>query len=525
VATVRDSSTLAEEHAAVAATADVRSEGASEQEAADTAPIAPETTIVGPALPSWLLSLVVHLTVVLLLALWYLPLPARPPISLVAHIEELEALEPEVIDVDVPAEELDLDAPLAQALAAENAPVAEPIDMSALAELPLEAPPLETLSLALDAGMLEPIGPAADFTAGGFGGRDAAMRGRLVRRGGGNSQSEKAVEEALDWLARHQHPDGFWSFDHRYGECQGQCDQHGTLADGVKGATGMALLPFLGAGNTHRGGRHERVVNRGIAALVSMIQLTPEGGSLYDGGQMYSQGIAAMALCEAYAMTEDKKLRGPAQAALAYICNAQDPKGGGWRYKPRQPGDTSVMGWQIGALKSGYLAGLDVPMVVPQRAEFFLNSVSLDQGQRYAYELKEMKYRPATTAIGLLCRMYLGAQPDNPVLQRGVEWLAAAGPSEKDAYFNYYATQVVFQYTSGKGKLWDKWNKAMRDMLTKTRAAEGHAAGSWAPQSGDHGKDKGGRLYATALNCMTLEVYYRLMPIYQSEAFEQGFEE
>jgi hypothetical protein len=99
------------------------------------------------------------------------------------------------------------------------------------------------------------------------------------------------------------------------------------------------------------------------------------------------------------------------------------------------------------------------------------------------------------------------------------------GPSEKDAYFNYYATQVVFQYTSGKGKLWDKWNKAMRDMLTKTRATEGHAAGSWAPQSGDHGKDKGGRLYATALNCMTLEVYYRLMPIYQSEAFAEGFEE
>jgi hypothetical protein len=300
---------------------------------------------------------------------------------------------------------------------------------------------------------------------------------------------------------------------------------HGNLADGIKGATGMALLPFLGAGNTHRDGRHERVVNRGIAALVSMIQLTPEGGSLYDGGQMYSQGIAAMALCEAYAMTEDKKLRAPAQAALAFICNAQDPKGGGWRYKPRQPGDTSVMGWQIGALKSGYLAGLDVPMIVPRRAEYFLNTVSLDEGQRYAYELKEMKYRPATTAIGLLCRMYLGAQPDNPVLQRGVERLAEGGPSKNDAYFNYYATQVVFQYTSGKGPVWDKWNKPMRDMLTKTRASEGHAAGSWAPQSGDHGKDKGGRLYATALNCMTLEVYYRLMPIYQSEAFEEGFED
>ncbi|HEX6963209.1 MAG TPA: hypothetical protein VF175_15185, partial [Lacipirellula sp.] len=265
-------------------------------------------------------------------------------------------------------------------------------------------------------------------------------------------------------------------------------------------------------------------VNRGIGALVSMVQMTPQGGSLYDSGQMYSHGIAAMALCEAYAMTEDPKLRGPAQAAIAFTCNAQDPKGGGWRYKPRQPGDTSVMGWQIGALKSGYLAGLDVPPLVPARAGYFLDSVQLDAGETYAYEIKEMKYRPATTAIGLLCRMYLGAEADNPILKRGVERLAEHGPSKKDAYFNYYATQVVFQYTSGKGKVWDKWNKSMRDMLTGARETKGHAEGSWTPQDGDHGKVKGGRLYATALNCMTLEVYYRLLPIYQTKAFEEGFE-
>ena len=347
----------------------------------------------------------------------------------------------------------------------------------------------------------------------------------MVRRAGGSPQSEKSVEQTLDWLARHQHPDGYWSFDHRLEDCDGVCNQPGNPAQRREGRpTGLALSPFLGAGNTPQDGRHEEVVARGIDALVAMIELTPNGGSLFDGGEMYSHGIAAMALCEAYAMTGDESLRAPAQSAINFICYAQDPEGGGWRYKPRQRGDTSVMGWQIGALKSGYLADLDVPPIVPVKAGFFLDSVQLDDGEAYFYEREAPEFRPGTTAIGLLCRMYLGAEQDNPVLGGGVERVAKQGPSKNDAYYNYYATQVVFQYTAGKGPLWDKWNKQMRDLLVTTQQTEGHIAGSWAPQDGDHGKAKGGRLYATALNCMTLEVYYRLLPIYQTEAFAEGFE-
>jgi len=482
---------------------------------------------VTPALPSWLLSLIVHLSLVMLLALWYLPPLTEPPLALVARVddEQLEQLEEEPLDMEIEPAELDADQPLDQLVASDTEPIVQAVDLASLDDLALEAPPTELLPLGVEIGLLDSMAGAIDFTAGGFEGRGAAGRARLVRRGGGTTQSELAVEQSLNWLARHQHRDGYWSFDHRDGECQGQCDQPGNLLTGVKGATGLALLPFLGAGHTPRQGKHERVVRRGIDALVAMIEPTPQGGSLFDGGEMYSHGIASMALCEAYAMTGDRSLRAPAQAALAFICNAQDPKGGGWRYHPRQPGDTSVMGWQIGALKSGYLAELEVPPLVPERAAYFLDSVQLDGGEAYAYTQKELKFRPATTAIGLLCRMYLGAERDHPVLQRGVERLAELGPLKNDAYFNYYATQVLFQYTSGKGEVWDKWNKAMREMLISTRATEGHPQGSWVPLEGDHGKAKGGRLYATALNCMTLEVYYRLLPIYQSKAFEEGFEE
>ena len=478
------------------------------------------------ATPSWLVSLVVHLAIVLLLGVLYLPLEQVAPLALEARIapEELEPTEERILDAEVSLDEFDAELPADQALVFESEDIAEPIDVAALSELAAEAPALEFASFAPE-GLLDSMSVGGDFTAGGFDARGAAARARMVRRGGGTTQSEKAVEESLNWLARHQHPEGYWSFDHRHANCGAECDQAGNLVTGVKGATGLALLPFLGAGHTSLDGAHRRVVDRGIRALVAMMEPTKYGGSFVDGGDMYSQGIASMALCEAYAMTGDESLRLPAQAALNFICYAQDPDGGGWRYKPRQRGDTSVMGWQIGALKSGYLAELAVPPVVPAKANYFLDSVQLDGGEAYFYERERPEFRPATTAIGLLCRMYLGVDRENEVLGRGVERLAKLGPSKTDAYFNYYATQVIFQFTSGNGEVWKKWNTAMRDMLVEMQSAEGEAAGSWAPGAGDHGRAKGGRLYATALHCMTLEVYYRLLPIYQSQAFEEKFAE
>ena len=89
----------------------------------------------------------------------------------------------------------------------------------------------------------------------------------------------------------------------------------------------------------------ERVtrVERGLYFLTSQMKVQNRGnfqaGDLAQGGgSMYSHGLAAIALCEAYAMTHDRKLMGPAQLSLNHIMYAQDPVGGGWRYVPRQPG-------------------------------------------------------------------------------------------------------------------------------------------------------------------------------------------
>ena len=130
----------------------------------------------------------------------------------------------------------------------------------------------------------------------------------------------------------------------------------------------------------------------------------------------------------------------------------------------------------------------------------------------------------ATSAVGLLCRMYLGWKKENPALGRGIGRLLEKGPDKANMYYNYYATQAVFQYTGGEGSLWREWNEKMRDFLISTQAREGHEKGSWF-LPGDGHNTTGGRLYVTAMATMILEVYYRHMPIYQEKAVEEEFPE
>jgi hypothetical protein len=59
----------------------------------------------------------------------------------------------------------------------------------------------------------------------------------------------------------------------------------------------------------------------------------------------------------------------------------------------------------------------------------------------------------------------------------------------------------------------------MRDYLVKSQATDGHEAGSW--YFDESHASHGGRLYTTAMATMTLEVYYRYMPLYQESFVDQ----
>lgn len=357
------------------------------------------------------------------------------------------------------------------------------------------------------------------FVAGaGLGGRDAGHRARLVKEDGGTKTSEVAMEAGLIWIANHQRPNGAWLFDHREGPCQGQCRNPGTVAS-TTASTGLAILSFLGAGYTHREGPFQRELDKGLYYLTGRMLNTPHGGDMQEG-TMYAQGIATLALCEAYAMTGDDTLRPFAQKAVDFIVYAQNPKTGGWRYFPGQPGDTTVLGWQLMALRSARMAELDVPEEVIYKATRYLDSVQDGDGQYrgafYGYQSPD-RTNFTTNSVGLLCRMYTGWERSNPALMHGVDAIAKQGPSRNDMYYNYQATQVMHHWG---GKQWRKWNATLRDYLVRSQARHGHEFGSW--YFDDKHSAQGGRLYNTAMAVMTLQVYYRYLPLYKDKAIAPG---
>ncbi len=466
--------------------------------------------------PSWLVSMVFHMIVLLILALWTMPENWADDIrQLVAsntkneEFDELDEL------IDEPLEEIDVEMTAIEDVVQEDVNIS-PDDMAAAVSVDLD-------DFGLDkAPRNDLLATVGGYYGSGLSGRGSGHRGALVRRAGGTAASEKAVAAALKWLAIHQMPDGGWCFDlKKVPSCRGQCRNSGNLGQARIGATAMAILPFLGAGQTHKKGKYQTTVTGGLYFLVNHMKVSANGGSLHEsGGSMYSHGLASIALCEAYAMTDDKGLHNPAQAAVNFICYAQDPVGGGWRYSPRQPGDTSVVGWQIMALKSGHMAYLRVPPITVKKAFAFLDHVQANSGATYGYTGPGSGQ--ATSAIGLLCRMYLGWKKDDPALQRGAKIISKSGPSKSNMYYNYYATQVMRHV---EGDMWKKWNSVMRDQLVNSQSKNGHETGSWFTGGKGHTASRGGRLYDTSMSTMVLEVYYRHMPIYGKESVEEDFKE
>jgi hypothetical protein len=347
--------------------------------------------------------------------------------------------------------------------------------------------------------------------------RQGDVRREYIELFGGSAETEASVARGLAWLAQHQFEDGHWSL-HQLDPPEKNLPATpgaGSVASDTA-ATGLALLAFLGSGHTHHDGEYRAAVARGLAWL--MAQQQPDGNLFAPrtgNAWMYSHGIAAIALCEAYGLTHDPAAREPAQRALQFIVAAQHPGTGGWRYTPGEAGDTSVVGWQVMALKSGEMAGLEVPAATLELARRWLASAAGSGGSLGTFGYTGPGGGLAMTAEGLLCHQFLGCRRGDPQLAAGIRILSTNLPQQdrETSYYWYYATQVLYHV---QGPEWDAWNAAMRELAVRTQIKDGHLAGTWDPR--DQWEQAGGRLYATCLRLLILETYYRHLPLYRPMA-------
>lgn len=493
-------------------------------------------------MPSWLTSFIIHLVLIILLAIFTFDIPGKVLVNLVSGEapEEVASFDSVSFDTADASDALNQNSDVDIPDEMEITDVLSETDLVSETFTESFADFMEESKDEVDSSDMEAnssVGLLAG-NAAALSGRKAGQREKAALKNGGSPESENAVNLAMKWIADHQLPDGSWSFDHRAGPGNHRTSPNaGDFTDSPRAATAMALLVFLGAGQTHLEGDYIETVDRGLAFLVANpFSRTRNGwGWDEDRGLMYSHGLVALTLCEAYAMTGDVRLLEAAKQSVRYIEYAQDPYGGGWRYVPRQRGDLSVAGWQIMAIKSADMCGLEIDSEVIKRTRRFLNFMSSESGAFYGYTdpTPEGERRKGMTAVGLLCQMYMGWSKDNPALGTGVKWLGERGPhigdwkpgmavpdEQKDnfrsgMYYNYYATQVMSHYG---GDTWTKWNEEMRDFLVATQSTEGTSKGSWFFQDPDEtGYVHGGRLYATTLAAMTLEVYYRYLPLYDEK--------
>ncbi len=349
---------------------------------------------------------------------------------------------------------------------------------------------------------MDNIGLQALFTL-----RQGDTRKQHIKLLGGSDESELAVNLGLEWLAKSQEENGSWDLQKHQGQTRS-----------FTAGTGLGVLPFLAAGYTHnQTGKYQENVALAVKRLVDNQKETGELTADGDAQRMYSHGIAAIALCEAFAMSQDEELKEPAQRALNFIVSAQHKPSGGWRYNPNEQADTSVVGWQMMALKSGEMAGLSVSTESYQLVQKWLKSVEVNQapGGRFGYVNRGAT--PAMTAEGLLCLQFMGESRNSPRMRSGADYVLKNLPEANQrntSYYWYYATQAMYHM---QGEYWDRWNEKTRELLVKTQHKSGANAGTWDAK--DNWEKSGGRVYATSIKLLMLEVYYRHLPLYDQLEF------
>jgi hypothetical protein len=358
----------------------------------------------------------------------------------------------------------------------------------------------------LNAGSAK-VGLGGGNVPGTMSGRFGNGRRKLMEKNKMTTAAEAAVLRGLEWLRKNQSADGSWG-------------------EQFKGSmTGLALLCFLGHGETDKSPQYGVTVNRAVDWIL-------QNGTKFQGrlhmddsfkrnADVYEHGICTYALGEYFTMTKDERVIELLRQAIGYIVQGQGPRGG-WMYNfDKTADDLSVSGWQVQALKAAHLTGLNIPGVDAALEKSVECIDKVWKGPKGGYGYRGAEDRYSLTGVGVLCRLFWkGTHGD---VNKGMDYIMEETDKNKpvkyksdsaDLYAWYYHTQAALMFG---GSTWAKWNRWFQDELVSVQNPDG----SWpAPGHKNHGpmneESMTGKVYRTTLCILMLEVFYRYMPSNQA---------
>ena len=124
------------------------------------------------------------------------------------------------------------------------------------------------------------------------------------------------------------------------------------------------------------------------------------------------------------------------------------------------------------------------------------------------------------TAAAAIASIFCGRSREDPRLLRMIESLGKNPPVWEDGrgpVYWYLGTYAMFHHG---GEEWLDWVEKLKKTLLDQQRMDGCADGSWDP-TGPDGR-KLGRAGVSALNCLSLEIYYRYARAQDAKPPENG---
>ena len=394
--------------------------------------------------------------------------------------------------------------------------------------------------------------------------RTTSGKNAMGRRFGGKyyGKTKAAVIATLRWMKKQQTEEGSWPGD----KTPDAGGMDGASSNSVHvGITGLGILTYLANGvkpDDKEFGYTLEAAASWLRSQVDMetglIKMGIAGGR--SGVNVYQQAIATYAICEFYGMTQIPTFKPVMDKMVeALIKHQRDDGSWAYQYNTSSHSDASLAGWHAQALKAAYSSGCKVEGLeeaTQKISKMFLTNVITDKNNAkfgYGYYVCDASNQKVTAnagwirlpigAVSSLCLQLYG-EGSSLAVKSGYERIKTDFIKTKDyEYINakhprmwhdakvydwYYQTQVVFQYKEMSfGRKWNAkfiYGQLCKNQVTSKNEDTGKTLGYWRipgsqEQMDKEREDSWRTFYATALNCLTLQVYYRNLPTSKKMSF------